>query len=146
MAGRYQAKRLPLLLAGVGACAAVLLALLVFAAPSLACDGAVGEGYGKFVFQGRVAAADADAGTIAVNVRSANNRARAYVGERVEFTLACSTAIKVGDRNHDGVRDLNDVKVGKKAKVKTTLPTADQGRQPFPAESIKVGGGRAKRV
>jgi hypothetical protein len=68
-------------------------------------------------FKGLVTAVDAAAGSVTVKVDKASKWGRAYKGKDVVFTLAGVKKIKVADTNADGKKDINDVKVGDRAKA-----------------------------
>ncbi len=79
---------------------------------------AKGKAKGKQAeFKGLVTAVDAAAGTVTVKVDKASKWGRAYKGQDVVFNLSGVKKIKVADTNADGKKDINDVKVGDRAKA-----------------------------
>jgi len=93
------------------------------------------------VFKGSVVSVDVAAGTVTVHVDKANKWGRRFKGGDVAFTVAGVKKLNVEDTNADGVRDLNDVKAGDRAKAQAKI-TKD-AVAPLAARKMHVRGPKA---
>jgi hypothetical protein len=77
------------------------------------------------------------AGDGVVSVDHVNGHARkaGWKGTDVAFDFAAAQ-IRVADTNGDGSRDLADVAVGDRVKVKARLPKRDPGAGPYAAQRL----------
>jgi hypothetical protein len=74
-------------------------------------------------------------GVVSVNHANGHARKAGWKGTDVAFDLS-SAQIRVADANGDGVRDLADVAVGDRVKVKARLPKRDPGAGPYAAQRL----------
>lgn len=77
----------------------------------------------------------AGAGVVSVNHANGHARKAGWKGTDVAFDFT-SAQIRVADTNGDGVRDLADVAVGDRVKVKARLPKRDPGAGPYVAQRL----------
>ena len=77
----------------------------------------------------------AGAGVVSVDHANGHARKAGWKGTDVAFDFS-SAQIRVADTNGDGVRDLADVAVGDRVKVKARLSKRDPGAGPYVAQRL----------
>jgi hypothetical protein len=112
---------------------AALLGVVALAAPAAV---AAHEGAGKTKpAQYNVKGVYAGDGVVSVNHVNGHARKAGWKDTDVAFDFS-SAQIRVADTNEDGVRDLADVAVGDRVKVKARLPKRDPGAGPYAAQRL----------
>lgn len=74
-------------------------------------------------------------GVVSVNHVNGHARKAGWRGTDVAFDFSAAQ-IRVADTNGDGARDLADVGVGDRVKVKARLPKRDPGAGPYVAQRL----------
>ena len=115
---------------------AALVGAVALAAPVAAAAAPDGHGGGRTKpAQYNVKGLYAGDGVVSVNHVNGHARKAGWKGTDVAFDLSAAQ-IRVADTNGDGARDLGDVAVGDRVKVKARLPKRDPGAGPYAAQRL----------
>ena len=115
---------------------AVVLGVGALAAPTALAAPNEGHGGGTTKpAQYNVKGVYAGDGVVSVNHANGHARKAGWKGTDVAFDLS-TAQIRVADVNGDGTRDLADVAVGDRVKVKARLPKRDPGTGPYVAQRL----------
>lgn len=113
-----------------------LLGVTALAAPVAATAAPDGNGGGRTKpAQYNVKGVYAGDGVVSVKHVNGHARKAGWKDTDVAFDLS-SAQIRVADTNDDGVRDLADVAVGDRVKVKARLAKRDPGAGPYEAQRL----------
>jgi hypothetical protein len=126
-----------------------LVVALALAVVPLALAGGGGEkagkarGKAKFNLVGKVVAADAEAATLTVHVKSGTKTVRAYRGADLALVVDSDARVRLVTAEGVAVVTLADLPVGAKVKVRGTIDRSDPAAPMYRARFVQAKGAPA---